>query len=123
MCSPKSIKHKILGRLNSTRRINSTLKRPSVEVLGGLVAFRPVPSVGEWVFCLLLLQDGDGLLLSLSDTSVGDGSEMGVGYFESVGGLNSGGCKAMSGSGLLDKEEVEECNKQDEGGERIDHES
>ena len=35
------------------------LKRSTVEVLGGLVAFRPVPSVGEWVFCLLLLRDGD----------------------------------------------------------------
>ena len=34
----------------------------SGEVLGGLVAFRPVPSVGEWVLCLLLLWDGDRLL-------------------------------------------------------------
>ena len=58
MCSPNSIKYKSLGRLNSMRRMNFTLKRFAVIVLGGLAAFRPVPSVGEWVLCLLLLWKG-----------------------------------------------------------------
>ena len=73
MCSPKSIMHKILGRLNSIRIMNSTLERLSLEVLGGLVAFRPVPSVGEWILCLLLLWDGNGLLSLFNDTGVRDG--------------------------------------------------
>ena len=72
MCSPKSIIHKILGRLNSMRIMNSTLERSSVEVLGGLVAFRPVPSIGEWILCLLLLWNGDGLLSLFGKTSVRD---------------------------------------------------
>ena len=36
-------------------------------------------------------------------------------YFESVSSLDSGGCKVVGGGGFLDEEEVEECNKQDEG--------
>ena len=85
--------------------MNSTLKRSPVEVLGGLVAFRPVPSVGEWVFCLLLLLDGDRLL-AFDKTSIGDGGEMCVCYFESVSSLDSGSCEAAGGSGFLDEEEV-----------------
>ena len=38
------------------------LKGFAITVLGGLVAFRPVPSIGEWVLCLLLLRDGNRLL-------------------------------------------------------------
>ena len=38
-------------------------------------------------------------------------------------GLDGGGSEAASSGGFLDEKEVEECNKQDEGGERIDHES
>ena len=78
----------------------------SVKVLGGLVVFRPVPSIGEWVLCLLLLRDGDA--------GVGDGSEVGVCCLESVSGLYSGCSEAASSSSFLDEEEVEECNKQDE---------
>ena len=115
MCSPKSIKHKILGRLNSMRRMNSTLKRSSVEVLGGLVAFRPVPSIGEWVLCLLLLWDGEG------DMRIG--SDVRIGYLESVIGLDCCSSEAACSGGFLDEEEVGECNKQDEGCERIEHES
>ena len=48
---------------------------------------------------------------------------MGVCYFKSVSSLDSGGCEVASGGGFLDEEEVEECNKQDEGGERFKHES
>ena len=80
-----------------------------VEVLGGLVAFRPVPSVGEWVLCLLLLLDGDRLLFD--KTNIGDGGEVCVCYFESVSSLDSGSCEAASGGGFLDEEEVAECNK------------
>ena len=62
------------GRVNSMRNIISTfLKRLPVEVLGGLVASRPVPSVGEWVFCLLLLRDGEGLLFLFEKAGVRDG--------------------------------------------------
>ena len=82
--------------------------------MGGLVAFRPVPSVCEWVFCLLLLQDSDGLLSLFSSTSVKDGGYACVCYFEVMGSLYCDGGEAASSSGLLD-EEVEECNKQDEG--------
>ena len=53
----------------------------SVVVLGGLVAFRPVPSVGEWVLCLLLLRDGD--------TGVGYRGKMSACCFEPVSGLYS----------------------------------
>ena len=76
MCSPNSIKHKSLGRLNSMRRMNSTLKRSAVVVLGGLVAFRPVPSIGEWIFCLLLLRDSEAAIRDGSDVVVGDTSTM-----------------------------------------------
>ena len=48
---------------------------------------------------------------------------MRVCYFESMSSLDSGGGEATSSGGFLDEEEVEECNKQDEGGERIKHES
>ena len=48
---------------------------------------------------------------------------MGVRYFESVSSLDSGSGEAASSGGFLDEEEVEECNKQDKGGERIEHES
>ena len=92
-----------------------SLERSSVVVLGGLVAFRPVPSVGEWVFCLLLLRD--------SSAGVCDGSEMGVCCFEPMGCLNCSGSEVAGGSSFLDEEEVEECNKQDEGCERVEHES
>ena len=94
------------------------LQRSSVVVLGGLVAFRPVPSVGEWVFCLLLLRDGDGLF---DETSVRDRGYACVCYFEVVGSLYCDSGEAASGSGSPD-EEVEECNKQDEGCERVEHE-
>ena len=86
-----------------------------VEVLGGLVAFRPVPSVGEWVLCLLLLQDGNA--------GVGYRGEMSVLYVKFVSRLNGGGGKSAGSGGFLDKEVVEECNKQDEGSKRIEHES
>ena len=91
--------------------------------MGGLVAFRPVPSVGEWILCLLLLRDSKGLLLCFGNTSIGDGGEMCVCYFESVSSLDSNGGKAACGGGFLDEEEVEECNKQDKGCERVEHES
>ena len=48
---------------------------------------------------------------------------MGVCYLESVGSLDSGGCEAAGGGGFLDEEKVEECDKQDKGCERIEHES
>ena len=83
--------------------------------MGGLVAFRPVPSVGEWVFCLLLLWDGE--------TDVRVGGDMCVGYFESMIGLSSDGGEAAGSGGFLDEKIIEECNKQDEGCERIEHES
>ena len=61
------------GMVNSMRITISTLnlEGSSIVVLGGLVASRPVPSVGEWVFCLLLLRNGEGLLL-FDKTGVGD---------------------------------------------------
>ena len=40
---------------------------------------------------------------------------MGVCYFEFVSSLDSGSGEATSSGGFLDEEEVEECNKQDEG--------
>ena len=62
------------GRVNSMRITISTLNSEglSVIVLGGLVAFRPVPSVGKWVLCLFLLRDGDRLLFE--ETGVRDRS-------------------------------------------------
>ena len=83
--------------------------------MGGLAAFRPVPSVGEWVLCLLLLWNGEGDVGVCGDVCVSD--------FESVVGLYGGSSEAASGSSLFDEEVVEECNKQDEGGERVKHES
>ena len=115
MCSPNNIKHKSLGRLNSIRKMNSTLKGSAVVVLGGLAVFRPVPSIGKWVLCLLLLGNGDA--------GVGDGSKMSVCYVEPVGGLDCGGSEAACGGGFLDEEKVEQCDKQDEGGEQVEHES
>ena len=49
------------GMVNSMRITISTLnsKGSSIIVLGGLAVFRPVPSVGKWVLCLLLLRNGD----------------------------------------------------------------
>ena len=91
--------------------------------MGGLVAFRPVPSVCKWVLCLLLLWDGRGLLSLFGNAGIRDGGEVSVCYFKSVGSLNSSGGEAAGGGGFLDEEEVEKCNKQDEGGERIKHES
>ena len=95
--------------MNSMRIMISTLnlEGSSIEVLGGLVAFRPVPSVGEWVFCLLLLRDGEG--------DVGISGDVSVSYFQSMVGLYGGGSEAASGGGFLDEEKVEECNKQHEG--------
>ena len=75
----------------------------SVEVLGGLVVFRPVHSVGEWILCLLLLWDGE--------TDVRVSGDVCVGYFDSVVGLSGNGSEAAGGGGFLDEEEVEECNK------------
>ena len=98
-------------------------ERLTVKVLGGLVAFRPVPSVGEWVLCLLLLRGGDGLLSLFGNTGVSNRGEMCVCYFESVSSLDGDGCEATSSGGFLNEEEVEECNKQDKGCERINHES
>ena len=95
----------------------------SVEILGGLAASRPVPSVDEWVFCLLLLRDGNRLSLLFDNTGVRDGGYMGVCYLKSVGSLDGGGCETAGGGSFLDEKEVEECNKQDEGGERVKHES
>ena len=95
----------------------------SVEVLGGLVAFRPVPSIGEWVLCLLSLWDGDRLLSLFSNASVRDGGEVSVCYFESVSSLDGGSSEAAGSSSFLDEEEVGECNKQDERSERVKHES
>ena len=46
-----------------------------------------------------------------------------VGYFESVICLDGGSGEAASGSSCFDEEKVEECNKQDEGCERVEHES
>ena len=86
----------------------------SVEVLGGLVAFRPIPSIGKWVFCLLLLRDGESDVRVCGDVCVG--------YFKLMIGLGGGGSEAAGGGSFLDEEEVEECNKQDKGGERFEHE-
>ena len=82
--------------------------------MGGLVAFRPVPLIGEWVFCLLLLGDGK--------TAIGNSSDVVVGYVELMSSLNGSGDKLVGGGSLLDEEVVEKCDKQDEGGERIEHE-
>ena len=87
----------------------------TVEVLGSLVGFRLVPLIREWVFCLLLLGD--------SNAGVGNSGEVGVCYVQFVDGLNGGGSEAAGGGSFLDEEVVEECNKQNEGGERIKHES
>ena len=85
------------GMVNSMRITISTLNSegPSVIVLGGLVAFRPVPSVGEWIFCLLLLWD--------SNAGVGDGSKVCVGYVELVSGLDCSGSEAAGGGSFLDE--------------------
>ena len=48
---------------------------------------------------------------------------MGVCYFESVSSLDSSGGETAGSGGFLDEEEIEDCNKQDEGCERIEHES
>ena len=87
----------------------------SVEVLGGLVASRPVPSISEWVLCLLLLGDGESDVRISGDVCVSD--------FKSMICLYRCGCEASSSGGFLDKEKVEKCNKQDEGCERVEHES
>ena len=78
-------------------------------VLGGLVAFRPVPSVGEWVFCLLLLWD--------SKAGVGDGGNVVVRYVKLMSGLDSSGNELAGNSSSFDEEMVEECDKQNEGDE------
>ena len=87
----------------------------SVKILGGLVASRPVPSIGEWVLCLLLLWDGKG--------DVGICGDVCVSNLKSVIGLDCGSGETAGGGGFLDEEEVGECNKQDEGYERVEHES
>ena len=103
------------GMVNSMRTTISTLNLEGlpVKVLGGLVASRPVPSIGEWVLCLLLLWDGDGL--SFGDTSVGVGCEVCVCHFESVSSLDSSCGETAGGGSFLDEEKVEKCNKQDKG--------
>ena len=83
--------------------------------MGGLVTFRPVPSVCEWVLCLLLLRDGKSDFGVCGDVCVSN--------LESVVGLDCSSSEAAGGSSFLDEEEVEECDKQDEGCERIEHES
>ena len=75
--------------------------------MGGLVASRPVPSIGEWILCLLLLWDGEGDVGVCGDVCVSD--------FKSMIRLSRCGGEAASGGGFLDEEKVEECNKQDEG--------
>ena len=77
--------------------------------------FRPVPSIGEWVFCLLLLWDGDA--------GVRDRGKMCVCYVELVCSLNGSSGELAGRSSFLDEEEIEECNKQNKGGERFKHES
>ena len=105
------------GIVNSMRITISTLnlKGSSVIILGGLAAFRPVPSVSERVLCLLLLWD--------SDAGIGDSGEVCVRYVEPMSSLDCGSSEVASGGGFLDEEEVEECDKQYERGERIEHES
>ena len=76
-----------------------SLEGSAVEILSGLAAFRPVPSVGEWVLCLLLLWDGE--------SGVGDGGKMCVCYVESVGGLDGGGSELVGGGSLFDEEKIE----------------
>ena len=90
-----------MGRLNSMRMMSSTLslEGSAVVILGGLAAFRPIPLVCKWVFCLLLLWD--------RDSSVCDGGKMCVCYIKFVGGLDGGGGKSSSGGSFLDKQEVE----------------
>ena len=83
--------------------------------MGGLVAFRPVPLIGEWVLCLLLLWDSEGDVRVCSDVCVSD--------LESMIGLNCSSSETAGSGGFLDEEEVEECDKQDEGCERVEHES
>ena len=61
--------------------------------------FRPAPSIGEWVFCLLLLQG--------SNSGVRNSGEVCVCYVKSVGGLDSGSGESSSGGSFLDEEEVE----------------
>ena len=48
---------------------------------------------------------------------------MSIHYSKFVSGLDRGSGEATSGGSFLDEEEVEEWNKQDEGGERVEHES
>ena len=47
---------------------------------------------------------------------------MDVSYLKSVSSLDSDSGEAASSGGFLDEEEVEECNEQEEGGDRVDHE-
>ena len=104
------------GELNEDYDLHFlSLEGSPVEVLGGLVAFRPIPSVGEWVFCLLLLWNGEA--------AVGNRCDVVVGYVESMSGLNGSSDELAGGCGFLDEEEVEECDKQEERGEQIEHES
>ena len=46
-----------------------------------------------------------------------------VGYFKLMIGLSGDSIEVVGSSSLLDEEEIEEYNKQDEGGERFKHES
>ena len=89
------------GIVNSMRITISTLNSEglSLIVLSGLAAFRPVPSVGEWVFCLLLLWDGE--------TDVRVSGNVCVGYFKLVVGLDGSGSKMAGSGGFLGEEEVE----------------
>ena len=48
---------------------------------------------------------------------------MSVCYFEFVSSLDGDSSEAAGGGGFLDEEEVEDYNKQDEGCERVEHES
>ena len=89
------------GMVNSMRAMISTLSLEgfAIVVLGGLAAFRPVPSIGEWIFHLLLLWEGE--------TAVGDGGDVVVCYVKLMGGLDSSGGKLMGGGCFLDEKKVE----------------
>ena len=61
--------------------------------------FRPVPSIGKGVLCLLLLQNGKA--------AIRDGGDVCIGYVKSVDGLDSGGGELAGGGGFLDEKKVE----------------
>ena len=54
---------------------------------------------------------------------MGVGGNVCVGYFELVISLCSNGSESSGGGVFLDEEKVEECDKQDESSEQVEHES